>query len=67
MSDDLTMYSQQLRWLVDEYYRQQITVDEYRAQRKIIFDNIEMESTGGNSNGESLKADSPDASSPHRE
>jgi hypothetical protein len=67
MSDDLTMYSQQLRWLVDEYYRQQITVDEYRAQRKIIFDNIEMESAGGNSSGESLKADSPDATSPHRE
>jgi len=49
MSDDMTMYSQQLRWLVDEYYHQQITVDEYHAQRKIIFDKIEMESNGGSS------------------
>lgn len=56
MSDDMTIYSQQLRRLVDEYYHQQITVEDYRAQRKIIFDQIEMEQTGGG-NSEAQKTD----------
>jgi hypothetical protein len=65
MSDDMTMYSQQLRWLVDEYYRQQITVDDYRAQRKMIFDQIEMALAGGNSNSEVSTTTSLDEPTTH--
>ncbi len=60
MSDDMTLYAQQLRWLVDEYYHQQITADDYRAQRKLIFDKIEMELAGGTIGSETQKTDSPD-------
>lgn len=48
MSADIIKYSQQLRRLVHEYYRQQITLDDYLAQRKLIFDHIESELAGGN-------------------
>ena len=43
MSTDMTIYSQQLRQLVDEYYHQQMPLETYRAQRKLIFDQIESE------------------------
>ena len=56
MSDGMTMYSQQLRRLVDEYYHQQISVEDYRTQRQMIFDQIEMEQAGGG-NSEVQKTD----------
>ncbi len=43
MNDEMKRYSQELRRLNDEYYHQQMTVDDYRALRKALFDNIEME------------------------
>lgn len=52
MSDDMIKYAQQLRRLVEDYYYQQLTADEYRAQRKLIFDHIENELAGGYSSGE---------------
>lgn len=48
MSDDMEKYSQQLRQLVDEYYHQQLTVEEYRAHRKLLFDEIEIQLVGSN-------------------
>ena len=54
MSDAMIKYAQQLRQLVNEYYHQQLTFDDYRAQRKIIFDHIEKELAGGN-NGSELR------------
>lgn len=39
----MTTYSQQLRHLVDEYYHHQMPLETYRAQRKLIFDQIESE------------------------
>lgn len=62
MSDDMIKYAQLLRRLIDEYYHQQITVDDYRAQRKLIFDQIEKESAGGNNSCEALKTASLDES-----
>lgn len=53
-------YSQQLRRLIDEYYHQQISVDDYRAQRKLIFDQIEKEFAGGNIGSEAMQAASLD-------
>ncbi len=55
MSDDMIKYSQQLRRLIDEYYHQHITMDDYRAQRTLIFDHIEKEFTGGNIGSEALQ------------
>ena len=52
MSDDMTKYSQQLRQLVAEYYHQQMTVDAYRAQRKLILDEIEVQFVGINMRGD---------------
>lgn len=43
MSNAMLKYSQQLRRLIDDYYHQQLSVDEYRAQRKLIFDQIDSE------------------------
>lgn len=43
MSADMATYSQQLRQLVDEYYHQQMPLELYRAQRKLILDQIESE------------------------
>lgn len=53
MSEVIKNYAQQLRQIVDDHYHQQITRDEYQAQRKIIFDCIESELRG--SSGEDLK------------
>lgn len=56
MSDDIVnKYAQRLRQLVDEYCRQQIGADDYRAQRKAIFDGIDLEL-----NGEAAGNDPPD-------
>ena len=55
MSDDMIKYAQQLRRLVEDYYYQQMTADEYRAQRKLILDHIENELAGGYSGVEAEK------------
>lgn len=55
MNDDMIKYAQQLRRLVEGYYFQQMTVEEYRAQRKEIFDRIENEFAGGYSSSEAGK------------
>ena len=55
-------YAQQLRRLIDEYYHQQLTFDDYRAQRKLIFDHIEKELAGGDNNREARKTTSLDES-----
>ena len=55
MSDDMIKYAQQLRRLVEDYYYQQMTADDYRAQRKLIFDHIENELAGGYSGVEAEK------------
>lgn len=52
MSTDMTTYSQQLRQLVDEYYHQQMPLETYRAQRKLIFDQIESEYAANTHTGE---------------
>jgi hypothetical protein len=43
MSDEMEKYSLLLRQLVDDYYRQQLPLDVYHEQRRLIFDQIEME------------------------
>ena len=52
MSEDMSHYSQQLRQLVDDYYHQQIPLETYRAQRKLLFDQIEAEYTPSTHSGE---------------
>lgn len=52
MNTDMTTYSQQLRQLVDEYYHQQMPLETYRAQRKLIFDQIESEYAASTHSGE---------------
>lgn len=56
MSTDMTTYSQQLRQLVDEYYHHQMPLETYRAQRKLIFDQIESEYAASTQTGESQQA-----------
>lgn len=46
MSQVLEKYSQQLRQVVDDYYHNQMTLEEYRTQRNIILDSIENEVVG---------------------
>jgi len=55
MSADMTTYSQQLRQLVDEYYHQQLPLETYRAQRKLILDQIESEYAASTHNDEGQK------------
>lgn len=56
MSEDMEKYSQQLRQLVEEYYQQQLSFEEYRAQRKLIFDQIESEYAASNQAGENQQS-----------
>lgn len=56
MIGSMEKYSQHLRQLVDDYYRQHMTLFEYRAERKILFDAIESES-GDSSNDARKRAD----------
>lgn len=65
MSDPMLKYSQQLRRLIDDYYHQQLSADEYRAQRKLIFDQLESEMTGRSSSSETAKVTSLDESTSH--
>ena len=65
MSDDMTKYAQQLRQLTDDYYHQQLTLAEYRAQRKQILDHIEKELAGDVADSEPEKAVSLDESPTH--
>ena len=53
MSTEMAIYSQQLRQLVDEYYHHQMPLETYRAQRKLIFDQIESEYAASTHTGES--------------
>ena len=62
MNDDMIKYAQQLRRLVEDYYFQQMTAEEYRVQRKVIFDHIENEFAGGYSNSETGKTITEDKS-----
>lgn len=62
MNDDMIKYAQQLRRLVEGYYYQQMTAEEYRAQRKVIFDHIENEFAGGYSSSETGKIIAEDKS-----
>lgn len=43
MNVEIGKYALQLRRLVEEYYHQQMTMDDYRLQRKRILDQLEME------------------------
>jgi hypothetical protein len=65
MSDGMQKYAQQLRWLVDDYYHRQITLDDYRAQRKVIFDRIEVEFASDNKGNEAARIAAPDESTVH--
>ena len=55
MSEGMTTYSQQLRQLVDEYCHQQMRLETYRAQRKVILDLIESEYAASTHNGDGQK------------
>lgn len=59
MRNDLKKYSEQLRQIVERYYYRQITLQDYRAQRKIVFDCIEREWIGS---GNDERQQSDDAS-----
>lgn len=48
----MTVYSQQLRQLVDEYYHHQMPLETYRAQRKLILDQIESQYAASTNTGE---------------
>lgn len=48
----MTTFSQQLRQLVDEYYHHQMPLETYRAQRKLILDQIESQYAASTHNGE---------------
>lgn len=52
MSEDMSTYSQQLRQLVDEYYQHQMPLETYRAQRKLILDQIESQYAASTHSGE---------------
>lgn len=52
MGTDMTSYAQQLRQLVAEYYHQQMPFETYRAQRKLILDQIESEYAASSHNGD---------------
>jgi len=43
MNDEIKKYSLELRRLNDEYYHQQMNTNAYRALRKALLDNLEME------------------------
>jgi hypothetical protein len=65
MSDDMIKYAQQLRRLIDDYYHQQLSPGDYRAQRKDIFDRIEKELAGGNVGSDPGRVVSLDESTSH--
>lgn len=65
MSDGMIKYAQQLRRLIDDYYHQQLAPDDYRAQRKDIFDHIEKELAGGHGGSDPGKVVSLDESTSH--
>lgn len=62
MSGEMKKYSLELRRLNGEYYHQQMTVDDYRALRKAIFDNLEMEFVRSYDSGDGRETSSLDAS-----
>lgn len=43
MNDEIKKYSLELRRLNDEYYHQHMNANAYRALRKALLDNLEME------------------------
>lgn len=49
MSNDIKKYSEQLRQILDDYYHNQISLEDYRAQRKFVLDSIEHELAGADS------------------
>ena len=55
MNEDMAKYAQQLRQLVDEYYQQQMPLDVYRTQRKLILDQIELEYAASSQNSDAQK------------
>lgn len=58
MSSVLEKYSAQLRQVVDDYYHNQMTLSEYRAQRNIILDCIEIEIAGPSNDDTTKSGDS---------
>lgn len=63
MSEDMEKYSQQLRQLVEEYYQQQLSRADYRAQRKVLFDQIESEYAASPQTGENQQCAKQEAPS----
>lgn len=62
MSVDIQKYSPQLRRLVEEYYHRQITMEDYRLQRKRMLDQLEMELAGNADTGEAQETLLPESS-----
>jgi hypothetical protein len=60
MSAEIRNYAQQLRRMVEEYYHRQLTLEDYRAQRKLLLDQLERESAGGTDAGEARRTSSLD-------
>jgi hypothetical protein len=47
MNTDIRKYSQQLQRLTNEHYQQLTSFEEYRAQRKMLLDQLEAEAMPG--------------------
>lgn len=60
MNPEIRKYAQQLRRLVEEYYHRQMTMDDYRMQRKRILDQLEAELGGSADSRDAQCAASPD-------
>jgi hypothetical protein len=65
MNDVMIKYAQQLKRLVDDYYHQQVTAEDYRAQRKSIFDHIEQDLAGDKPGVEPRITATEDETTPH--
>lgn len=66
MSVEIGKYALPLRRLVEEYYHRQMSLDEYRLQRKRILDQLEMELAGNAGTPEARRTASPEPSMPPR-
>jgi hypothetical protein len=65
MNDAMMLYAQQLRLLVDGYYHQELSMEDYRAQRKVIFDQIEKDFAANRPGAEQREMGGTDEPVPH--
>lgn len=54
-----THYSATIKNLFQEYYKRNLTMGEYRAQRKLLIDQMDMEFNGAKSMEESIRPEYP--------